>query len=73
MCVLQFNTYIFPAGIPDLVPHLEVFRHSLYYLYRIPLYYLTCALDENCLSSSARGKPDRHYRYARLKVQLICS
>ena len=52
--------------LPDLVPDLSQFQSSLVrvpYLSRMPMYYLTCALEEGCLSSSARGKPFDHYRY----------
>ncbi len=52
-------------GIPDLVPDLEAISQSIeYYPYisRWPQYYLTCAKEEGCLSSSAEGKGDNDYR-----------
>lgn len=50
-----FSVYLL-AGVPDLVPDLYRFRRSLearYWIDRIPLYYLGCAKEEGCLSSSA--------------------
>ncbi|KAK6185368.1 hypothetical protein SNE40_007618 [Patella caerulea] len=38
--------------LPDLIPNLEVLQSSVLLQDR-PLYYLQCALEENCLSSSA--------------------
>jgi lysyl oxidase-like protein 2/3/4 len=46
------------TGLPDLVPNVARFEQSLkYYPYldRIPLFYLACAKEEGCLSSSANG------------------
>ena len=53
------------ADLPDLVPDVSQFQSSLErvpYLSRIPMYYLTCAHEEGCLSSSAQGQPYNHYR-----------
>ena len=53
------------ADLPDLVPNLEVFKRSVeYYRYvdRLPMYYLTCSLEENCLSRSAYGQSQNHIR-----------
>ncbi len=60
-------------GMPDLVPDLEAFSRSLFYvyLYGIPLDYLTCALEENCLSSSAYGKPFDHRRYIQTMFLIL--
>lgn len=47
------------TDLPDLVPDLNAFQSSLrYYPYveNLPLYYLRCAHEENCLSSSADGQ-----------------
>ena len=68
--VQYYNNHFFSLlriDLPDLVPDLSQFQSSLVrvpYLSRTPMYYLTCALEEGCLSSSARGKPFDHYRYA---------
>ena len=53
-------------ALPDLVPDLSTFQRSLQnfpYISRIPMYYLTCAHEEKCLSSSADGKTYDHYRH----------
>lgn len=53
-------------ALPDLVPDLTAFQRSLRslpYISRIPMYYLTCAHEEKCLSSSADGKTHDHYRH----------
>lgn len=55
----------FIIDLPDLVPSLSQFERSLRnypYVDRLPMYYLTCALEENCLSSSANGRRNSHYR-----------
>ncbi len=54
------------AAVPDLVPDLLAFERSLrYYRYvdRLPMYYLTCAREENCLSSSATGLSPNDLRH----------
>ena len=51
--------------MPDLVPNLKEFQNSLLrypYLDRSALYYLTCAREENCLSSSANGQSNTDIR-----------
>lgn len=56
-----------PIGAADLVPDLLVFYDSLRaypYLERMPMYYLHCAYEEKCLSSSADARNDSHIRYA---------
>lgn len=40
------------AKLPDLMPNLWALQHSLRIEER-PLHALTCAMEENCLSSSA--------------------
>ena len=47
-------------GLPDLVPDLASFQLSLQrypYVAQIPMSYLMCAREENCLSSSADNAP----------------
>lgn len=54
------------VGVPDLVPDQYRFRTSLetrFWVDRIPLYYLSCALEEGCLSSSAVGAETSEVRY----------
>lgn len=57
--------YFIHKGLPDLVPDVAEFQKSLqYYPYlesRL-IYYLTCALEEDCLASSASGKSYNHAR-----------
>ena len=68
-CYCEFQVTFFRADLPDLVPDVYQFQRSLVntpYLSRVPMYYLTCALEEECLSSSARGQPYNHYRYGML-------
>lgn len=62
------------AGVPDLVPDLDSFRSSLtrhsspltsYFpaIVYTPMAYLACALEENCLSSSAYSAYGHDRRY----------
>lgn len=57
--------------MPDLVPNLQRFESSLKtypYVSPTPMYYLSCALEENCLSSSAHlhaGNPSHNRRLLR--------
>ena len=63
--MIPFFLCVCVSDLPDLVPDLEKFQSSLVnvpYVDRLPMYYLTCALDEKCLSSSATGQPYTHYR-----------
>lgn len=53
------------AVAPDLVPDVEQLRRSLvsrYYVEVLPLYYLQCAHEEQCLSSSADTVPETSNR-----------
>lgn len=69
--------WIWYTGVPDLVPDLSRLRSSLLsrrYVDRIPLYYLSCALDEGCLSSSAVGAPrdnTRHVLFYTVPTQYV--
>ena len=50
---------------PDLVPDVARFSGSLRQSYAVrnrSMYYLKCALEENCLASDANGQPLRSYR-----------
>jgi hypothetical protein len=64
MYLLLFSCFL-PPEAPDLVPDLGEFERSLrYYPYldQQIIYYLTCAREENCLASSANGKPSSNTR-----------
>ena len=59
---------------PDLVPDVERLQKSIegrYYTDRLPLYYLQCAYEELCLSSSAYGanvpQTNERYNYASIR------
>lgn len=48
----DFAGVVCNTDLPDLMPDLELIRDSVY-LHDQPLFYLQCAMEENCLSSSA--------------------
>ncbi len=68
---IHITAWLLYAGMADLVPDVETFSRSLYQIQELPLYYLNCALNENCLSSSAYGKPYHHRRCSRL-CRMLC-
>jgi lysyl oxidase-like protein 2/3/4 len=47
-----FYVCVYITDLPDLIPNLQALQDSVMLQDR-PLYYLQCALEENCLSSSA--------------------
>lgn len=64
--VINWSFICLTAGLPDLVPDLDTLRNSLYstyYISRVPIYYLTCAREEKCLSSSAVGASPNSARF----------
>ena len=56
--------YFVILGLPDLVPNVKRFQFSLGYRYidRLPMYYLTCALEEKCLASDATNQNPNQLR-----------
>lgn len=73
----MFNTFgnlKLCVGVPDLVPDQYRFRSSLetrFWVDRIPLYYLSCALEEGCLSSSAVGAETSETRYVYIYIIAV--
>ena len=61
-CILLHCKHV---GAADLVPDVDRLRDSMVarrYIDRLPIYYLLCALEEGCLSTSANGAPQTNER-----------
>ncbi|KAL5487160.1 hypothetical protein EMCRGX_G019730 [Ephydatia muelleri] len=63
------------TGLPDLVPDTTALLNSLLrypYIDSIPLYSITCGLDDNCLASSAKTKsPTDYVKVLRFSTQVM--
>ena len=71
----KMNVYLLYKVAPDLVPDADVLEHSLisrYFVERLPLYHLTCAIEEKCLSSSAEGAHDYDERCLLTLMLDVC-